>query len=228
MKSPRVQFTLRRMMLTVAIVALGLASLPVLVDLLSGDGPFHATSRVTRSWNRESPPSITVDDFEGSIDVLPSSDGQVSAEIMCVSVTSRSQWSADRALNTIDVTTSQRGNDIQIVAAGASVADFLWRGYITNTAHVELRVPDGVRLSLRVGHGRIAVGEGFLAGKRVRRPVAASSIRARNESKTRGLFGEGDIIIDTAKSSVRLAAIRGRSPYNFTRQGKSRSARRTL
>jgi hypothetical protein len=66
---------------------------------------------------------------------------------------------------------------------------------------VELRVPDGVRLNLRVGHGRIAVGEGFSVGKLVRRPVAAASIRARNEPKTRGLFGEGDIIIDTANSS---------------------------
>jgi hypothetical protein len=95
-----------------------------LVDLLSDDGPFHAISRVTRSWNCKSPPSITVDVFEGSVNVVPSSDGQVSAEILCVSVTSRSQWSADRALNTIHVATSQRGNDIEILAAGASVAHF--------------------------------------------------------------------------------------------------------
>ena len=171
------------------IVAIGLASLPVLVDLLSDDGPFHATGCVTRNWNCESAPSITVHVFEGSIDVLPISDGHVRAEIMCASVTPRSQWSADRALNTIDVTTSQPGNAIQIVAAGTSVADSLWRGYITNTAHVKPCVPDGVRLSLRVANGRIAVGEDFSAGKRVRRPVAASSIRVRIESKTRGLLG---------------------------------------
>jgi hypothetical protein len=103
------------MMFIVAVVAVGLASLPVLVDLLSDDGPFNAVSRVTRSWNCEYPPSITVDVFEGSIDVLPSSDGQVSAKIMCGSVTPRSHWPADRALITIDVTTSRQGNDIQIV-----------------------------------------------------------------------------------------------------------------
>jgi hypothetical protein len=92
MKPPRVRFTLRRMMLTVAIVALGLASLPLLVDLLSDDGPFHAISRVTKSWNCEPRPPVTVDVFEGSIEVLPSTDGQVSAEIMCVSITSRGRY----------------------------------------------------------------------------------------------------------------------------------------
>jgi hypothetical protein len=123
-------------------------------------------------------------------------------------------------LNTIEVTTSQKGNDIQVVAAGASVAGPWWRGYLTNTAHVELRVPDGVRLSLRMGHGRIAVGEGYSAGKRVRRPVAAASISARNESKTRGLFGEGDIIIDTAKSSREAGGDQGPIPLQLYATGQ--------
>jgi hypothetical protein len=100
-----------------------------------------------------------VDVFEGSISVLPSTDGKVTAEIMSVSVTSRSQSAADRALDTIDVTTSQRGNAIEIVARGASVPGSWWgRGYITNKAHVDLHVPEGVRLKLRVGQGCIDDG----------------------------------------------------------------------
>jgi hypothetical protein len=154
---PRVRFTIRRMMIAVAIMAVGLSVFPFLVDLLSDDGPFHALNRMVRSWDCGPASSVTVDVFEGSICVSPSTDGKVTAEIMSVSVTSRSQWSADRALGTIDVTTSQRGNSIEIVAKGASVEPS-WRGYITNNVHVDLHVPDGVRLDLRVGKGQIDAG----------------------------------------------------------------------
>ena len=154
---PRVRFTIRRMMIAVAVVAVGLSAWPFLVDLFSDDGPFHALNRMARTWDCGPASSVTVDVFEGSIRVSPSTDGRVTAEIMTVSVTSRSQWSADRALSTIDVTTSQRGNSIEIIARGASVPPS-WRGYIINTAHVDLHVPDGVRLDLRVGKGQIDAG----------------------------------------------------------------------
>ena len=158
MRSPRVRFTIRRMMIAVAVMALGLSAFPILFDLFSDDGPYHALSRGVRSWDCGPASSVTVDVFEGSISVSPSTDGRVTAEITRVSVTGRSQWAADRALGTIDVTTSQRANSIEIVAKGASVPGFGWRGYITNTVHVDLHVPDGVRLELRVGEGQIDAG----------------------------------------------------------------------
>ncbi len=158
MRVPRVRITIRQMMIAVAVMALGLSAYPALVDLFSDDGPYHAISRLVRSWDCGSASSVTVDVFEGSISVSPSTDGRVTAEIMSLSVTSRSQWAADRALGTIDVTTSRRANSIEIVAMGASVPGFGWRGYITNTAHVDLHVPDGVRLDLGVGEGQIDAG----------------------------------------------------------------------
>jgi hypothetical protein len=147
------------MMIAVAVMALGLSAQPLLIDLFSDEGPYNALSRVVRSWDYGPTSFVTVDIFEGSISVSPSTDGRVTAEITSVSVTSRSQWSADRALGTIDVTTNQKGNSIEIVARGASVpAGPLWRGYITNKVHVDLHVPEGARLDLRVGQGQIDAG----------------------------------------------------------------------
>ena len=179
---PHARFTIRRMMIAVAIMAVGLSAFPFLVDLFSDDGPFHALNRMARTWDCGSASSVTVDVFEGSIRVSPSTDGKVTAEIMSVSVTSRSQWSADRALGTIDVTTSQRGDSIEIIAKGASVPPFAWRGYITNTAHVDLHVPDGVRLDLRVGKGQIDAGGVVNLDRSWRGYFGAGTIQSRADS----------------------------------------------
>jgi hypothetical protein len=211
MKVLRMQLSLRQLMIATAVVALVLAALPLLVDLFSDDGPFHAINQVALSWDVEAEPLVAVDVSEGAINVLPSVDGKVSAEITSLSVTSRSQWAAERALRTINVTTRQADNAIEIIATGESDNSSEIRGYITNTTYVVLRVPDGVRLSLRVGRGRIAVGEGYLGGKTVRQPVAASSIIARNQSTMRDAFGAGDIVIETVGP---LGAIDGRSDHS--------------
>ena len=158
MPLPRMRFTIRRMMIAVAVMALGLSVYPLLDELFSDDGPYHALNRVVRSWACGPASSVTVDVFEGSISVSASSDGKVTAEIMSVSVTSRSQSAAERALGSIEVTTSQSGDSIEIVATGASEPGFGARGYIANTVNVDLHVPDGVRLILRVGKGQIDAG----------------------------------------------------------------------
>jgi hypothetical protein len=158
MPLPRMRFTIQRMMITVAVMALGVSVYPSLVELFSDDGPYHALSRVVKSWGCGPASSVTVDVFEGSISVSASTDGRVTAEIMSVSVTSRSQWAAERALGSIDVTTSQSGDSIEIVATGASEPGFGSRGYITKTVNVDVHVPDGVRLTLRVGKGQIDAG----------------------------------------------------------------------
>jgi hypothetical protein len=158
MRLPRLQFTIRRMMIVVAAAAIGLSICPDLVDLFSGEGPYNALSRVVKSWDCESRSSITVDVVEGSISVSPSTDGRLTAEITAVSVTKRSQWAADRALRSIEVATSQKANSIGIIARGASVPRSLWRHHITNEAHVVLHVRDGVRLDLSVGKGQIDAG----------------------------------------------------------------------
>ncbi len=156
---PRVRLTIRRMMVAVAVIAMGLSAYPFLEELFSDDGPFHAIRQGVKSWGCGPATSVTVEVFEGSIQVLPSTDGRVTAEIMALSLTSRSQRVADRALETIDVRTRQEGDSIEIVVSGApSVSGPEWRGYVTNAAYVVLRVPDGVRLDLSVGRGQIDAG----------------------------------------------------------------------
>jgi hypothetical protein len=113
---------------------------------------------VLKSWCCGPASSVAVDVFEGSIRISPSADDKVTAEITSLSVTSRSKWAAERALGSIGVTTVQRASSIEIVATGASVPGFGWRGYITNSVDVDLHVPDGVRLTLKVGQGQIDAG----------------------------------------------------------------------
>ena len=188
---PRVRLTIRRMMVAVAVIAMGLSALPFLEELFSDDGPFRAIRQGVNSWGCGPATSVTVEVFEGSIQVLPTTDARVTAEIMAVSVTSRSQRVADRALDTIAVTTSQRGDSIEIVARGApSVTGPEWRGYITNTARVVLRVPDGVRLDLCVGNGQIDAG-GVV----------------NLERRWRGYFGAGTIQSGTGDRVERLTPL---------------------
>jgi hypothetical protein len=186
-------------MIAVAVLALGLYAYPFIDELLSEDGPFHAIRLEAKSWDCGPAPTVSINLFEGSIRVFPAADGNVSADIMALSLTSRSQWAADGALETIEVTASQKGDLIEILASGASVDGPLWRGYITNTVDVNVFIPDGVSLKLIVAQGSIDVGTGWSGTKRVRRPVAAESIIARNESRhgIGGPFGWGNVIIDT-------------------------------
>ena len=109
MRLSRLRFTVRRFMLAVPTVALALFAyreLPSPLDLLE-DGPYHALSRVVKSLDCGPTPLVITDVFEGSISVLPSADGRVTADILSVSVTKRSQEVTDRALKTIDVTMTQ-------------------------------------------------------------------------------------------------------------------------
>ena len=81
MKVSRMQLSLRQLMIATAVVALVLAALPLLVDLFSDDGPFHAINQVALSWDVEAEPLVAVDVSEGAINVLPSVDGKVSVEL---------------------------------------------------------------------------------------------------------------------------------------------------
>jgi hypothetical protein len=169
------------MMVAVAVIALGLTAYPFLEELVSDDGPFHAIRQGVTSWACGPSTSVRVELFEGSIRVLPSTDDRVTAEIMALSLTSRSQWVADRALETIEVRTSQRGDSIEIITRGApSVPGPEWRGYITNAAQVVLGVPDGVRLDLCVGKGQIDAGGVVNLDGRWRGSFGAGTIHSVN------------------------------------------------
>lgn len=157
MRRLRLRFTIRRMMIAVAVLALGLGSRPLIDELLSDDGPFNATRNVFKKWDAASARSIRVRLSEGSIQVVTSADGKVTANIAAVSVTSRSQRVANRELESIELSIRQVGDSVEIVARGDSVDGHSWRGFIRDAVHVILAVPDGVRLDLKVGKGSILV-----------------------------------------------------------------------
>jgi hypothetical protein len=209
----RVRFTVRRMMAAAAVVAMGLCVYPWvyfwLEEVSSIDPPYHALSRKVTSWSCGPEPSVTVDIYEGSISVLPGTAGRITADILGVSVTKRSQAAADRALGSIDVATRPTSDGVEIVARGdASVPG---RRNITNDVNVQLFVPAGARLDLRVGRGQIAVGSGSTSGgKPVHQPVDASAIRACVGSQESVHIGDGEVVIDLLKPSTSSGGARGK------------------
>jgi hypothetical protein len=195
----RIQFTIRKALLGIAVLAVVFWLIPEIVDLLSGEGPYNVVQRRSKRWQCGAAPNITVDVLEGFIEVLPGSHGSVSAEFSLVTVTKRSQWAADKASERLILSTSQHGDSIAIATDGASTPQGWLHSYITNQTTVILHVPDGVHLNLRVRKGRIAVGETVSGGRRVRQAVRAASIKAINESKLvdRNPFGLGNIVVNT-------------------------------
>ncbi len=188
-----IRVTIRRLMLVVLLAALSLAgyrALPSLSAILQDD-PYHASKTVTASWQAGPEPSVTADLFEGRIQVLPSPDGTVKAEVTSHAATKLSQADADRALETIELVMDHRGDSVRIVMRGASGTG------ICKDSELVLHVPPGVRLDLRTGCGEIYVGRDYPGGVAVHRPVAAFSIRARNDSVYRLAYAQGNITVET-------------------------------
>jgi hypothetical protein len=183
--------------------------IPLVEEVSSVDPPYHALSRKVTSWSCGPEPSVTADVYEGSISVLPGTAGRITADILAVSLTKRSQAAADRALGSIDVATRPMSNGVEIIARGdASVPG---RRYITNDVHVQLFVPAGIRLDLRVGRGQIAVGSGSTSGGNpLHQPVDASAIRAYVGSKQSVHVGDGKVGIYLLKPSTSSGGARGK------------------
>jgi hypothetical protein len=135
---------------------------------------------------------VTVDVFEGTIQVFPSGDGMVSAKITNVAVSELSPADAEEALGTIDLDMDHQADSIRIVARGAT------RRNCRLETHVELRVPDGVRLDVRTGRGDIRIGRDYRGSTPVHLPIRSPSIRARNDSKHRIGYAEGNIIVEAS------------------------------
>ena len=141
-----------------------------------------------KSWDLGPSPSVTVDVFEGTIQVYPSPDHLVSAEITTVSQCKYSQSDSDVALG-IDLELNVRGDSIRISVKASSGTGF------RKEADVDLYVPQGVHLDVRTGRGEIRVGRGYSGNVPVHQPIAASSV-APYDSRYRLGYGEGNIIIE--------------------------------
>ncbi len=169
---------------------------PSVVNFFNDD-PHHAFRMVNQTWNLGPEPRITVDLFEGSLQVLPSGDGQVHAQITAHTWTKDLQAVADAALDSIVLGLDHVGDTLRITARGAS--EIRMNG-ISMEAGVVLHVPTNVRLDLRTGRGRIIVGHDYTGSAanrtKVHLPLVAYSIRVRNDSKYRVGFNEGDIVVE--------------------------------
>ena len=130
-----------------AIVALG-----VLAAALMDDTYYSASRTIEKTWQAGPSPRIEVDLFEGYINVVQGTDGQVSAVIEPSSVTKVSQAAADAALDDITISAVQQGDTIRITTRSSTVMSQL-------KADIELRVPPDASLDLLTGHGYIYIGK---------------------------------------------------------------------
>ena len=194
----KLPFTVRGLMLAVVISALALTCWRWLVEIrrrLDRD-PYVASRTISKSWSLGIDPSIEVDLFEGSIQVLPSDDGNTSARIGVATVSQSSQASADQALEALKFDLIALGENLRIGASRAHGQE-----NVATNIDVIIYVPGGVRLDLQTRGGEIRVGQDYAANATFHLPVATSSIVARNLSPRRLGYAEGNIVVETAVPS---------------------------
>jgi hypothetical protein len=152
------RMTIRSWMVVVAIVALGLAAIPLMLasvaSVLLDDVYRSASTQVEETWSIQAPPRVIVDTFHGGIWVHSGVPGVVK-----VRVEPHSSWKngslaqAKNALKQVHVRFSQEGDTVRVLAQQL--------GALPGTCNLEvstnLYIPPGASLVLRTGAGSIAV-----------------------------------------------------------------------
>src|SRR5512139_1530819 len=133
-----------------------LTSLMIVVLMLSACGayisinPFTAEETVTQSFTPAASPRIVVEMFNGSVDVVTDSDNTVKIDVIKRGG-GLSQQDAEDDLKNVEVTMTQDGDTIRVVAKRTDQ-----RVDIGNSgASAKLRVPEGTILDLRSSNGSI-------------------------------------------------------------------------
>ncbi len=181
MRSPRVQFTMRQMMAVVAgsAVLIWVAMFtPFFLAFVLDDSFYAAEKKITKNWDAGPAPRVSVDVFAGYIDVVQSTDGQVSAVITTSAIFKNSRDGADAAVNGIAISAAHEEDKIRIRATNPSKT----RATALRT-DVELRVPPGASLDLLTGEGYVHIGQhlgGPNGNEWVSAPVALKSVKARD------------------------------------------------
>ena len=131
-----------------------LTSLMTVVVMLSACGanirinPFTAEETVTQSFTPAAAPRIVVEMFNGSVDVVTGSDNTVKVDVIKRGG-GMSQAAAEDDLKNVEVTMTQDGDTIRVVAKRTDQ-----RVDLGNTgASAKLRVPNGAILDLRSSNG---------------------------------------------------------------------------
>ncbi len=149
--------TIRSWMVVVAIVAVVLAAIPLAlaaIATLLDDVYQSASSQVEKTWSVQSPPRIIVDVFDGGIWVHPGEPGVVKATVEpSSSCKNGSIEEAEAALKLVDVSLTQAGDEIRVVAKRVAGGP----SKCSVSTSTNLYVPAGTSLELRTGTGSILV-----------------------------------------------------------------------
>ena len=111
---------------------------------------FKAKHEVSKAFSAQATPRVVVDTFNGEVAVTIGPPGQAKAKVTKWA-TGANQEAAEDSLVGIDVTMTQEGDTIRIVAKAPQPPLLVSRG-----ADVALELPAGAVLDLRTSNGKIA------------------------------------------------------------------------
>jgi DUF4097 and DUF4098 domain-containing protein YvlB len=116
-----------------------------------GINTFSAEQEISETFKTKATPHIVVDTFNGAIDVTPGDKGTVEARVI-KRAGGASQEEAEADLENVEVSMTQEGDTIRIVARKTDQSMWSNRG-----ASVDLQVPDGTVLDLGTSNGKVNV-----------------------------------------------------------------------
>ena len=112
-------------------------------------GLAEATETVNNTFTTGSQPTIIVETFNGRINIQTGTDGQVAVSVLKKG-SGNNQAAAEDDLKNIDVSMTQDGDTIRIIARRTN------QGLVNNSgAQVDLTVPEAAVLDLTTSNGRI-------------------------------------------------------------------------
>ncbi len=170
--------------------------------------PFTAEETVTKSFAPAGTPRLVVEMFNGSVDVTTGSDSTVKVDVVKRGG-GTSQQAAEDDLKNVEVTLTQDGDTIRVVAKRLDQ-----RVDIGNSgASAKLRVPEGTILDLRSSNGAIKTSGPVADVKAqtsnapidVRGPLGQLDLNTSNGPITVN-GGSGAIVVETSNGPIEITA----------------------
>ncbi len=201
---------------------LSITALFIVVLVLSACGaninlnPFTAEETVTQSFSTRAAPHVVVEMFNGSIDVVTSSDNTVKSDVVKRGG-GMSQQAAQDDLKNVQVTMTQDEDTIHVTAKRTDQ-----RVDIGNSgASATLHVPEGTILDLRSSNGPITLSGpvGNVKAVTSNGPIVSRGSRGQHDVNT----SNGPITIDGGSGSI--AAESSNGPIEITSDNANVTAR---
>jgi hypothetical protein len=217
MRESRVR--LWHLMLALALVVICARILYVTVREISiaDDHHYEASSFVGKTWKVGLAPTVIVDNFAGSIEVIEGSTTQVTAEFHLVALTKISQLAADSSIDHINIQAEYDNNVVTIVTRPPPNAALR-----KLEANVRMLVPPGSKVEVRTNIGHVLVGQIYdNKGRITRIATALQEVKARatgsdsyvwieldsDEAKSRGVnVAPSEIDAECQDGTIRIVA----------------------